>query len=323
MKHLNRNWMLTLHKKRIYFLNFLKTYLKLTYLGYSFMESLETMTLSKNQCPWIAEFIFALHQGQSVEFALQPLRHYFHELDFHYFRLSLKNNQLSEFANNYIQDFEQKNKIKARIKEQAFYPLFLMSLSIVLFILLQFFLLPEYHVLTKSLGLHETTSLQLGPLFPISMTILSFFALINHYFPQIKNKIFPVSLELEIITWAETVAIGLKANLPLIECLIIIDTHLKLHHLKSFTQDCIFHLRTGHPIFFAFNHAPTILREELHTHHFDIDFFDQLKLKFQYKILSRLSRIEHFIQPFLLFLVGIICLYFFYKLYQPLMDISL
>ena len=311
------------HKKRMQFLQFLKAYLHLARLDYGFMESLETMRLENHQCPWLAEFIFALHQGNSVENALPIIRHYLNELDYAYLLLSLKTNQLSDFANHYIQASEETSNINTKIKEQAFYPLFLMTLSIVLFILLQYFLLPEYQALSKTLGLQMNTRPTLSYLAPLGLILLSIITFINHFFPKLNTCVFPIFLELEIMAWAETIGLGLRAHLPLIECLILVDNHVKLRHLNAFTQSWILHLRLGLPIFSAFEHAPDILQKELSTYRQDDDFFLKLKLKFQYKLLSRLRQIERLIQPTLLFLVGLICFYFFYTLYQPLFQMGL
>ena len=311
------------NKKRVQFLQFLKAYLHLSRLDYGFMESLETMRLENHPCPWLDAFIFALHQGNGIEDALPSIRHCLNELDYAYLLLSLKTNQLSDFANHYIQAYEETCNINTKIKEQAFYPLFLMTLSIVLFIFLQYFLLPEYQALSKTLGIQVDTRPGLSYLAPIVMILLSLITVINHLFPKLNTFVFPIFLELEIMAWAEAIGLGLRAHLPLIECLILVDNHVKFRHLNAFNQSWILHLRLGFPIFSAFPYAPDILQKELSTYRHDDDFFLKLKLKFQYKLLSRLRQIERLIQPLLLFLVGLICFYFFYTLYQPLFQMGL
>ncbi|NDH08386.1 MAG: hypothetical protein EBY16_01985 [Gammaproteobacteria bacterium] len=306
-------------KKRRHFLTFLKAYLRYDKLAYGFVNNLQAIHLDTKTCPWIEPFIFALYQGHTIESALTPLRHYFDEQDYAYLIWNLKTNQLRDVAHHYIYTQEQTAKIKTNIIEQARYPLFLIGLSLILLILLQVFLLPQYQALTASLGLKASTLPNFSLFIGIGMLVFSFLAVI----PQVKRRLFPIFLELEIISWAQTLELGLNAHLPLIECLIQLDNQQKLKYLKAFTQSWILQLRLGLTVYAACHLAPKILQHDLKHYHHDDDFFLKLKLKYQDKALNRLQHIERFIQPLLLSFVALICLYFFYNLYQPLFSMAL
>jgi len=309
--------------KRIRFLNFLKAYLRFDKLTSGFIENLEAIQLDCDTFPWIDPFLIALYQGQSVASALNPLRHYFDELDYAYFILCLSTNQLRDFAHYFIHHREQTSKIKTKIKTQASYPLFLIGISLMLLVLLQVFLLPQYRELMNNLGLKDSPSIDLHAYITIGIIFLSLIIAIMQYFPRVKTWLVPIFLELEIIAWAETLDLGLKAQLPLIECLILTDHHVKFNQLSAFTQSFILQLRLGFPINSALQYAPKILQDELYHYHGEDDFFLKLMLKFQSKVLHRLQQLERFIQPVLLLVVTLICLYFFYHLYQPLFRMAL
>ena len=263
-----------------------------------------------------------LHLGYPLQQSLEYCQQSFNPLDFAYMCICLETNTFDDFAPRYLKAMQKNLQLKKKILQKAFYPLLTLTLGIIVSILMYSFLRPAYTDLAKNLG-SIVVNEDKWPILPSLVLGFGLFLSLVNQLPKLKNKFFPVPLEIEIIRWAQMMELSLSINLALIDCLNLVETHLPLQHLKAFNQAWIFHLRQGNSHQEALIKAPKIIKHTFQDYQSNQDFFKTLNQTYEIKLNQRLQRLEHYLQPCLLLLVAIICFGLFYQLYQPLFQLSL
>lgn len=298
---------------------------------------------------WLEDILDALQKGFSLSQALSTQNKYLQAQEIQLIKIGEKSGQLAKVINNIVQARIKNEKIKAKIRKILFYPLVVLSVSLLLSVFLLLFIVPKFATLYASKSSHLPWLTQ--TLFSISeilqnsgLFILMLFFVFSFVFYWLRNNIGLKQLLFKTISTMPIISTVMYFSRILFFCRnlsLMLSAHLNLNMaLESFlsdkAQDVILQkeissilqrLKQGYAFSDCLN--PAVLGDNLvqmiaigeKSNQINI-LLDRITQIYEDKLNEKIDRFAQLLEPFLMVLMGLIIGAVLIGLYLPIFDMG-
>lgn len=246
---------------------------------------------------------------------------------------SLETQQLKTGLSLYVEQHQNRLKLKKIISQQLFYPGLMLILSLIILVFFSQNILPAYQSLYHQFQIEIPQSLLLIDnglnLYYLCLSLGLCLILTLHpkliLFIPILGR---MKKNYHWSIWFNLMYMGLASGMTFHQSLVLIAPEIKKTHLHLWHQDLIHELQLGR-IEMQQISPPKCLPKILHAY-FNILAYDKNTPKLckkAYVLLKQIMqddilKIKKYLQPTMLFLVSLFCTYLLYLFYQPLLHLQ-
>jgi type II secretory pathway component PulF len=299
------------------------------HMGFSVLKSLEIIYRSPHPCfpaQVIQNICKSLESGLSLKQSFGLYAEYFSPMTLAFLEMAHHSGHFFDFMHLW---FENEKRLQAhthQIRQQLSYPFILILVLVVL--LHSFFSHTFYQYQAfanllhiprpKSLALLESLKpyLFFTPLLPFTILI---------YRKKIIAKL-GIKKNFDWWLWSSSMHICLKSGVSWPEALLLIEKHFPQLHQKSWLRLIQLKLRQGHPFEECFTETPLVIQQYLPLLKSSAApelIFSHLADYFLREFEKSLSKIERYVQPFLLLILAGFIGMSLWMMYQPLFEMGL
>lgn len=296
----------------------------------------------------ILQIISHIEQGQTLTEGLKQIKH-MPDTHLMIFRICEQTGDLITGLALLIEKLSSEKKWRHLLIEISFYPLLLFSTSVLLFVVMMLFVIPEFAALYQTLNVDMPSSTQALlntaqfmqqqlPLFLLCMTCLILVLLSSWRTPPGRGAIEKFLLRIPFIKhvmknhfeyqFSLHMSHLLRAGCPLIDALDLLAQHTKSQSYQQYLRATIQRIHQGSPLCMAISHGllhrpafSRLIEQAEHTGKLD-ELLTKLSLQYHQHFKQRQQNVKHLLQPIMTLLIGLTLGAWILFLYYPMLQLG-